>query len=42
MYDISDVPAYVFGTYSGDIQSDSVAKGPKLLSIKNYVIEIMT
>ena len=24
------------------IQGDSVAKGPKLLSIKNYVIEIMT
>ena len=24
------------------IQSDSVARGPKLLSIKNYVIEIMT
>ena len=23
-------------------QSDSVARGPKLLSIKNYVIEIMT
>ena len=25
-----------------DIQGDSVARGPKLLSIKNYVIEIMT
>jgi hypothetical protein len=24
------------------IQDDSVARGPKLLSIKNYVIEIMT
>ena len=24
------------------IQGDSVARGPKLLSIKNYVIEIMT
>ena len=24
------------------IQSDSAARGPKLLSIKNYVIEIMT
>jgi len=24
------------------IQSDSVVRGPKLLSIKNYVIEIMT
>jgi len=24
------------------IQGDSVAGGPKLLSIKNYVIEIMT
>jgi len=23
------------------IQGDSVARGPKLLSIKNYVIEIM-
>ena len=27
---------------SGIIQGDSVARGPKLLSIKNYVIEIMT
>ena len=27
---------------NGYIQSDSVARGPKLLSIKNYVIEIMT
>ena len=25
-----------------EIQGDSVARGPKLLSIKNYVIEIMT
>ena len=25
-----------------DIQSKSVARGPNLLSIKNYVIEIMT
>ena len=25
-----------------DIQGDSVARGPKLLSIKNYVVEIMT
>ena len=24
------------------VQGDSVARGPKLLSIKNYVIEIMT
>ena len=24
------------------IQSDSLARGPKLLSIKNYIIEIMT
>ena len=24
------------------LQGDSVARGPKLLSIKNYVIEIMT
>jgi len=24
------------------IQVDSVARGPKLLSIKNYIIEIMT
>jgi len=24
------------------IQGDSLARGPKLLSIKNYVIEIMT
>ena len=24
------------------IQGDSVARGPKLLSIKNYVIDIMT
>jgi hypothetical protein len=24
------------------IQGDSVTRGPKLLSIKNYVIEIMT
>jgi len=24
------------------IQGDSVARGPRLLSIKNYVIEIMT
>jgi len=24
------------------IQGDSVARGPKLLSIKNYLIEIMT
>ena len=24
------------------IQGDAVARGPKLLSIKNYVIEIMT
>jgi len=24
------------------IQGDSVARGPKLLSIKNYVIEIIT
>jgi len=27
---------------SFNIQGDSVARGPKLLSIKNYVIEIMT
>jgi hypothetical protein len=25
-----------------DIQGDSIARGPKLLSIKNYIIEIMT
>jgi len=25
-----------------NIRGDSVAKGPKVLSIKNYVIEIMT
>jgi hypothetical protein len=24
------------------VQGDSVARGPKLLSIKNYVIDIMT
>jgi len=24
------------------VQGDSLARGPKLLSIKNYVIEIMT
>ena len=24
------------------VQGDSVARGPKLLSVKNYVIEIMT
>jgi len=24
------------------IQGDSVARGPKLFSIKNYVIEVMT
>jgi len=26
----------------GIIQGDSVARGPKILSIKNYAIEIMT
>ena len=25
-----------------EIQGESLARGPKLLSIKNYVIEIMT
>ena len=25
-----------------EIQGDSLARGPKLLSIKNYAIEIMT
>jgi len=25
-----------------NIQGDSLARGPKLLSIKNYVIEVMT
>ena len=28
--------------FFGHIQGDPVARGPKLLSIKNYVIEIMT
>ena len=36
LYTVSFLP------YSWDIQGDSVARGPKLLSIKNYVIEIMT
>jgi len=27
---------------SGILQGDFVVRGPKLLSIKNYVIEIMT
>jgi len=25
-----------------EVQGDSVLRGPKLLSIKNYVIEVMT
>ena len=29
-------------TTTTTLQDDSVARGPKLLSIKNYVIEIMT
>ena len=29
-------------TFDGVIQGESLARGPKLLSIKNYVIEIMT
>ena len=29
-------------TYIIIIQGESLARGPKLLSIKNYVIEIMT
>ena len=28
--------------FVGVVQGESVARGPKLLSIKNYVIEIMT
>jgi hypothetical protein len=32
------LPHSLYGMY---IQSDSLARGPKLLSIKNYVIEIM-
>ena len=28
--------------YSLKLQGESLARGPKLLSIKNYVIEIMT
>jgi len=30
------------GTHRDLIQGESLARGPKLLSIKNYVIEIMT
>ena len=31
-----------FLRYNYKVQSDSVARGPKLFSMKNYVIEIMT
>ena len=36
------VKMHLFVKYFMFIQGDSLAKGPKLLSIKNYVIEIMT
>ena len=38
---IFNLSAYHFCYKCGIIQGDSVARGPKLLYIKNYVIEIM-
>ena len=39
---IANPEVFKLGMCIVNIQDDSVARGPKLLSIKNYVIEIMT
>ena len=39
---LSQIMLLVYIQVASNIQGDSVARGPKLLSIKNYVIEIMT
>ena len=42
VYEIKQKKNYTAGHAIWVIQGDSVARGPKLLSIRNYVIEIMT